>query len=343
MEIYNLINSKAIREHCKKINHKFNTEEIAALIYRCKTISIKEKIKLYNELIKDYPNMEVIDKIDFKHYNSVKDMIKSEIIRVQNLMEMLKKDEADAIYTYNYWCKYNSKSYGIIEGKDEYRDIYKTFNEVQKLINYEIEEDEEKEIISFSIRKRTISKTQKYDIRAEYLLDENRKLKMVNIYNFEDEWLYISNIGLNIPTPFKKGDLLITNSLTPFSEGYILNTYETPFVLDHLCTWNEKIRKLLSKGNFDSSNMQGTGYLSTEEGSIYADNVFDYDSWEYFEGKLEGKDKILKAISSFLKGDIGLELLISAYDVLKNENNREKLRKFSDEGLKLAGIMELKL
>ena len=336
MEIYNLINSKDVGKHCEKINHKFNTEEIAVLIYRCNTISIKEKIKLYNELIKEYPNMKLIDRIDFKHYNSVKDMIKSEITRLQTLTKMLKKDEADAIYTYNYWCKYKTKNYGIIEGKDEYRDIYKTFKEVQKLINNEIKEDEEREIINFSIRKRTTSKTQKYDIRAEYLLDENRKLKMVNIYNFEDECLYISNIGLNIPTPFKKGDLLITNSLTPFSEGYILNTYEAPFVLEHLCTWNEKIRKLLSKGKIDSSNMQGTGYLSTEEGSIYADNVFDYDSWEYFEGELEGKDKILKAISSFLKGDIGLDLLISAYDLLKNENNREKLCKFSE-------IMELKL
>ena len=316
MEVYNLINSKAIREHCKKIKHQFNTEEIAVLIYRCKTISIKEKIKLYNELIKNYPNMELIKRVDLKNYNSVKDMVKSEITRLQTLTQMLKKDEIEAIYTYNYWCKYNTQNYGIIEGKEEYRDIYKTFKEVQKLIDDTIKEDEKKEIISFSIRKRTTSKTQKYDIRAEYILDENRKLKMVNIYNFEDEWLYISNIGINIPTPFKKGDLLITNSLSPFSEGYILKNEEVPFVLKHLCTWNEKIQKMLSKGSFDSSNMRAVGYLLTYEGSIYTDDVFDYDSWEYFEGELEGKDKILKEISSFLKGDIDLEVLINVYDRL---------------------------
>ena len=129
MDIYNLINSKAIQEHCRKIGHKFNTEELTVLIYRNKKMSVEDKI-------------------------------------------------------------------------NEFRDIYKDFKEVQKLIEKEIKEDTEDNIISFCITKRTLSK--KYTIRAEYILDENRKLKMVNISNLKSEWLDISNICLNIPTPFKK-------------------------------------------------------------------------------------------------------------------------------------------
>lgn len=201
MDVYNLINSKAIQKHCRKIKHKFNTEEIAVLIYRNKTMSIEEKISAYQELIDKYEDMEVIERINCKYYDSVKDMIRGEIKRIENLVKMLKKDEQDVVYSYNYWCN----SYGrIIDGKNEYRDIYKTFNEVQELINKEIKEDKEKEIISFCITKRTVSKQEKYTIRAEYILTENRNLKMVNIYNFEDEWLDISNICLNIPTPFKR-------------------------------------------------------------------------------------------------------------------------------------------
>ena len=43
----NLINSKAISEHCRKIKHKFNTEELAVLIYRNRTMSIDEKISIF--------------------------------------------------------------------------------------------------------------------------------------------------------------------------------------------------------------------------------------------------------------------------------------------------------
>lgn len=201
-DIYDLINSKAIQEHCRKIQHKFNTEELAVLIYRNKRMSIEEKIHWYEMLMYQYPDMEVIERINCKHYDSVKDMIKGEIARLENLTKILKEDEQDVVYSYNYWC---NNGYGrIIEGKNEYRDIYKTFKEVEDLIHKEIKEDEEKEIISFCITKRTVSKEDKYTIRAEYLLDENRNLKMVNIYDFESEWLDISNICLNIPTPFKK-------------------------------------------------------------------------------------------------------------------------------------------
>lgn len=202
MNTYNLINSKAISEHCRKIKHQFNTEELAVLVYRNKNMSVDEKISSYKELINDYPDMEVIERINCKHYESVKDMIKQEIDRLVNLVEKLHKEEQDVVYSYNYYC---NNCYGkIIEGKDEFRDIYKTFNEVQNLIEKEINEDEEKEIIGFCITKRSISREDKYRIRAEYILDEQRNLKMVNIYNFESEWLDISNICLNIPTPFKK-------------------------------------------------------------------------------------------------------------------------------------------
>ena len=43
MDIYNLINSKAIAEHCRKIKHQFNKEELAVLIYRNKYMSVDEK------------------------------------------------------------------------------------------------------------------------------------------------------------------------------------------------------------------------------------------------------------------------------------------------------------
>ena len=336
-DVYNLINSRAIGDYCRSIKHKFNTEELAVLIYRNKRMSVDEKIKEYNNLIKNYPDMEVIERINCDHYDSVKDMIKEEITRLETLRKKLVEDEQDVVYSYNYYCNCNEK---IVKGKgNEFIDIYKTYDEVSKIINKEIKDDEDKEIVSFVITKRTISKQDGYSIRAEYLLDNNRKLKMVNICKV-GEWLNISNICLNIPTPFKEGDILVATSKTPFSEGYVLEYDKFPFVLEYLITWNDNFSTRLSKGNFDSSDMQGPGDYISEDGSICYDNIFDYDSWEYFEGELKGKDRILKAISSLKKGKIDISLFINAYEEIKKDNIFTYIDYFTDEALKLAGFSE---
>lgn len=335
MDIYNLINSKAISEHCRKIQHQFNTEELAVLIYRNKRMSIDEKISAYQELITDYPDMQVIERINCKHYDSVKDMIKGEIQRLKDLIEKLEKEEKDVIYTYNsFW--YNG--YNIIKGKDEYRDVYTNLKEVMQLIDEDIQDDEDNELLSFRITKRPLTKEDKYEIVAEYLVTENKELKMVNIYDFKSDWLDISNICLNIPTPFKKGDLLVSTSKTPFGEGHILNYDKYPFVLHYLCTWIENFQEHLNKGSYDSSDMQGTGYYISDNG-IILENNHDYDNWEYFEGELKGTEKILKAISSLINNKITVELFVRAYDYIRSEENKRTLTScFTDEGLKLAGL-----
>lgn len=338
MDIYKLINSKAIQEYCRKIKHQFNILELAVLIYRNKRMSIEEKISAYKELIADYSDMKMIKKYRPQNYDTVKAMIKGEIARIENLVNILKADEQDVIYTYNYYCQ-NIYDNGIIEGKYEYRDVYITLKEVKDLIKQDIKEDEEKEILSFAIRKRTISNAKnKYEIRAEYLLDENRNLKLVNIYDFESE-LDISMICLNIPTPFQKGDLLVATTDNPFFAGYILDNKRFPFVLDNLIIWRDNFQEALDRGSYDSSDMQGTAYLVSSEGKIYFDNVFNYDNWEYFEGELQGNERILKSISSLIKGQIGIDLFLQSYDYIKSEN-RILIDAYTKEGLELAGLTE---
>lgn len=86
---YNLINSKAIGNYCRSIKHKFNTEELAVLVYRNNRMTIEEKIEKYTNLISNYPDMEVIERINCKHYDSVKTMIKEEVQRLNALYKKL--------------------------------------------------------------------------------------------------------------------------------------------------------------------------------------------------------------------------------------------------------------
>ena len=191
--------------------------------------------------------------------------------------------------------------------------------------------------ISFRITKKYFDK-RKEKIFADYNV-ENRKAILVNISESNKTFLDINQIFLNIPTPFKKGDILISNNLTMCS--YVESN--DIFVLEYLCTWRKNLERYLANGNYDSSDMIGYGYFFINDNTteFVRDHKWDYDSFEYYDGELTGRDRILKDISSFVKGKIELELFIHAYDVYKTEFKNNMPNFYTDEGLKLAGMTDI--
>lgn len=227
---YNLINSRAIGDYCRSIKHKFNTEELAVLVYRNKRMTIEEKIEKYTDLINNYSDMEVIERINCKHYDSVKTMIKEEIQRLNTVYKELTQDESDSICV---WTEYN-KSTLRYDHNSDMKNTFKTFKETFEDIQNYIEEYDD--TISFQITKKYFNKNK--EIYARYVV-ENKKIKLVNIENNVDI-LDIDQIFLNIPTPFKKGDILVSKSRTMFNYG----DYSDIFVLDYLCTWKEGLEDI---------------------------------------------------------------------------------------------------
>lgn len=327
---YNLINSKAIENYCRNIQHKFNTEELAVLVFRNYKMSINEKIEKYNDLINNYPDMDVIERINCKHYDSVKTMIKEEISRLNILYKKLLQENDNSIYT---WIEYN-KSTLKIEYTRNLEHTFKTYKETLKDVQDYIKEFDD--TISFRIIKKYFDK-RKSDIFADFNV-ENKKTKLINLMENDNDFLDIDQIFLNIPTPFKEGDILVSNNHRIGAWG----DYNKIFVLDYLCTWRENLSKILANGNYDSSDMIGYGYYLSDENSanFIKDIKFDYDSFEYYDGELKGKNRILKAISSFIAGKINLELFIDAYHYFKSDFENKFSNIYIDEGLKLAGFSE---
>ena len=322
---YNLINSRAISDYCRSIKHKFNTEELAVLVYRNLNMSIDEKIAKYNDLIKNYPDMEVIRRSHCNHYDSVKTLIKNEIRRIKTLKNKLIKEEENCIYT---WTEFN-KSTLQYEHYNDIDNTFRTYKEAIKDIQNYIKENDD--TISFNITKKYFGK-RKSKISAYYNV-ENQKFKLINLWRDTEGFINIDQIFLNIPTPFKKGDILISNSTTGNKDIFVLN---------YLCTWRKNLNSLLADGNYDSSDMIGYGYYfrAGDSTTIINDDKWNYDSFEYYEGELIGKNRILKDISSFMKEKIDIELFIRAYDYFKDEYRTEFPCYFTDEGLKLAGLSE---
>lgn len=323
---YNIINSRAISNYCRSIKHKFNTEELAVLVFRNNSMTIEEKIEKYKDLIENYPDMEVIERINCEHYDSVKSMIKEEIQKLEKLYERLIKDETNSICT---WTEHN-KSTLRMEYSSDIKNTFRNYKEAYKSIKEYIEEFDD--TISFYITKKYFDK--KEYIYAQYVV-ENKKIKLINIWDNENVYLDINQIFLNIPTPFKEGDILISKSRPIYNYG----EYNEIFVLDYLCTWRDKLDELLAKGNYDSSDMIGYGYCLCKKDStdFVVDVKWDYDSFEYYDGELIGNNRVLKDISSFIKDKISLELFVHAYDYYKKDNNK-LLDAYTDEGLELAGF-----
>ncbi len=307
LDEYDLINSKAIGDYCRQIEHKFNIEELAVLIYRNQKINIDEKISQYKKLIENYPDMEVKKRIDCRHYDSTKDMIKQEITRLQTLKEVFVQGGEDIVYTFR---EYNKST-----NEWSYSSIKKTFQEIEEQINNYIKEYDD--TYSYEIHKKYLQDDD-LDIVAEYKVI-NKKSILVNIYNNQE--IDIGNIFVKIPTPFKKGDLLVSYCDTPFKSG-ILSTKKQAFVLNKMLTWNENIDKLLARGMYDSSDMIASGYYMCDNNEEFICELkWDYDSFEYFDGKLTGMERILQEISKLIKNEIDIEEFIKMYEKYKNEKN----------------------
>lgn len=328
---YNLINSRAIADYCRSIKHKFNTEELAVLVYRNQNMSIAEKIDKYNDLIKNYPDMEVIERINCKHYNSVKTMIKKEIQRLKILIKKIKQDDENCFYT---WVEYN-KSTQRYEYSNEIEHTCRTYKEVYKNVLEYIKDYDD--TIAFIIIKKYFDK-RKEQIIADYIVKDKNAI-LIDIFERCKSFFDIDQIFLKLPTPFKRGDILICNNPTMKSYG----DKDCIFVLDYLCTWRKNLDYLLADGNYDSSDMIGYGYYLVNEDTteFVRDHKFNYDSFEYYEGELTGRNRILKDISSFITEKIELELFVHAYDVYKTEFKNEMPNFYTDEGLRLAGMSEI--
>ena len=328
---YNLINSRAISDYCREIGHKFNTEELAVLVYRNRRMDIQQKIDKYKDLIENYLDMEVIERINCKHYDSVKTMIQEEIDRLEKLHKELLEDNGNSIYE---WDEYNksTKKWGRY---NDFEEITKTYDETYKKAMDYIDEYDDTWYVKITKK----SFDEKNTVIYAYYSVIDKKMNLYDIVKKDEDFHEsIDQILLNIPTPFKKGDILVVDNTSLRNS----NDDSDVFVLDYLITWNKNIEERMKKGNYDSSDMIGYGYYFTFDHGfeITCDDKWDYDSFEYYEGKLEYRERFLKAISSLLKGKIGIELFLQAYERMKQDTLDGYCEYHTEEGLKLCGFSD---
>ena len=335
MDIYKFINSRDIREHLKNINYNFSSLEAAWLIWRSKHTLLSEKHKAWNSIIKTMPDCEIGKRFNTEPHHSLHVFLQ-ELVSLQNKqIEIVKRSETGTVFSYSLFTP------GDSDWDEETEDLSfefskcldKAVNECKEYYKYCKDIDLRDYMSSCKIR---VKKTWVDSIKRSMVIELNGNGEICEIECYgdmdeqEDNLVYYGFDGMwfAFPTPFKKGDILKGS-----------NYYDEIFVFAELDADSEIRERLMKNG--DCSDMVARGYFQDpDNGKIYYECMHDYMCLEYYRGELSGTKRTLKALSSYLKDEIDIDLYSNAYRTIIEEEHIKLLFPLgiTDEGLMLAGL-----
>ena len=320
MDIYSFIRSNTVAEHCRSIGKTWNTLEMAVIIDRSDR-SIADKHAAWQKLIDHYPDMPAMPNYHKVQFDSTHEVIAKRIEYERQAVKWFKTPEEGATYTYGPHT-WGTRQFTTFEKalanlneqwlKDKELDAYFVERVATELLAGRSQIG-----MPYVRFEKTMPDTDGYELGG--CSDGNGDLYDVWICaNDEDKakWLpnvtrsgelsadnfnFIDNFFIDIPTPFKVGDLLC------YTNG---DTQEI-FILDWFMQDDKRYEKCLRGEYGDGTDMMGNGLLVNDAGHLYWDHVGDYDSYEYYTDELKGKDVLLYYVNLYKAGKIGLVQILN--------------------------------
>lgn len=311
VDILSYVNSNAIRNHLKDIGYSFNSLEAAWLIYNSNRLSYNAKKKAWLELINEMSDCEIPKRMNCLGWDSLHKFLKEYIQIMDVEIEEFQKDDPDGNYVYRYSYLYKDDSCWT----EEYDTIYPTLQICLKNLKEDIADLDETYrpdgtgVIRYRIRKQSLN-DKNYELGIEFnaedevvevLHNSSRSDKAGEIIDESFDGLWF-----DFPTPFTKGDIV----WVPSDSHNIRWDYDGGFVLLGLSTW-DPIE--LIKNSDDNTDMNGYGYFVNTNGTVYHEVMCNYMNLEFYEGPYKLNEKILPALSKFVKGDVEVDFLLCAY------------------------------
>ena len=335
MEICSLVNSKDIGEYLKDINYQFDSLEAAWLIFACRKLNFEKKKKLWLELIASMPDLALPEKMACKSCNSLHDFLKRYIAIIDQEKAEFYKEKQKGEYVYMYSYLYQ----GDGDWTEEYKTIYPSLAQCLEAYKKDVADLDETYspegtgVLRYRLKRQGLEDTG--DVLEIECDAQGNLIDILNNFNRTDEDSNVvvfsfDTLWFDFPTPFKKGDIV----WAPADKNSIRRNNDSVFVLTSLSTW-DATEYIKNKG--DITDMNGRGYFLNPDGTIYYECMFNYMDLEYYNGPYELNEKILPALSKFIKGEIEVDLLLCLYrktlldvaadDVLlKNWYSSEKLK-----------------
>jgi hypothetical protein len=309
MNIYDYLRSRDIAAYCHKINKVWNTHEMAVIIGRSNR-TMTEKHRAWQELIDKYPDMPV-ESLHRMSFASIHKKLAEIMDYEDHVLKLFKKKETDTVYKYSLRINNN------------YLDSEIVFSSYEKALEAVKDSWKRDEVSYINIEKISIDDIKNDKSRINAFFDYNGNLYKLSYYGGNKELgaKLFANINpdeasgdeftekfyIDIPTPFKRGDILIERSS-------ILGQLEKSrvFVHDGLVRDDPKVLKRCLKGIMgDGSDLMGWGFFVGENGILYGDHTDDHDSFEYYKKELKGNQRLLYYTSLYMKDEIRLTELLT--------------------------------
>lgn len=311
MDIYSFVNSKDICEHLRKIKYGFNSLETAWLIYQCKRMTYEEKKVAWRELIDTMPDCEVPARCNCHGWGSLHSFLLKYMEIIDKEVSNFSKDNPGKGYVYMYSFLYKDDVSWI----EEYKTIYDSYEKcIQAYKKIADDLDETYVESGTGVVKYRVKRQHMNDSGFGVELEFNGKGQLMDVWNNSERTEEDSNVidnsfmGLwfSFPTPFEKGDIV----WVPKAEGWINWDCDGGFVLEGLSTWNP--RDIIVESG-DYSDMNGYGLFVNPNGTVYHEVMMNYMDLEFYKGPYKMNERILPALSKYLKGEIPIDLLMCAY------------------------------
>ena len=346
MDISAFINSRDIKKYHRDIGYEYNALEAAWLVYQCNNKTLKQKHEAWQWIIDNMPDMEV------KNYgrcssrfkgDSIHELLK-DYMEMENAFIMAFKDSSGG-----YFYKYRRYSPSVKIG-GAISDFEGFFSSWDKCISHILETEDAEDAVLYRISRRLPDETDDWIIHGSIEIDiAGQILDVSTAYEKEENkrWFYLDTffdeLWFSFPVPFIRGDIVSLKS------RYHPEDHK-PIVIDGIivpCGWDEEEYIKKRKDYGDTSDMNIWGYAADTEWvsgfrGAYREVWDNYMDAEYYRDELKGYNRVLKPISSWLKGEFNdeLDLLLAGYHhIMTDEYLKSTVPVlYTKEGLKLAGF-----
>ena len=322
-KIAKFVNSPDILEYWVENNYleSFTALQLSYIVYNSKNATLSEKHKMWREIIDNCDDMIIDGR--FHHGKSLFHLMKSYMSFQCRQVEEFYKNELGTCYTVRY----------EEPGAQHFYDCSTIYSSPEKALSEELDED----TIYLRVTKEYLDKSDYVSVTFRADKEVMSIFSVGAAYDAEDVVDLFDDFYYSFPLPFRKGDIVTDN------QEYLTYKCSTEvFVIDKILDWDKDYRaKHLKSG--DASDMIAYCYQQYgDEGKIIYDHRHNLLDYSYYRGEVSGSLRTLKTVSSYMKGEIGLELLMIAYRQIVMEEltkrNREDISWFVPEALHASGM-----
>ncbi len=268
-----------------------------ALINHSNTKSLADKHEAYREIIANYPDMEIAERLNHSHIKSFHKSLAAIIEQEKRELDKFLCPEPGAVYQGKV-CIPRIKGYSFGSRWESY--LFSTYaNTLAEVKRREADAPS-------CIKKRYIGITGSMDVKVskDGVITEIYGGGFVpHIKNYETNLL--KSVCIDVPVPFKHGDLVEAENGRGY--GFI-------YVLKDICLNAPKLNARLLVSN-DTNDMTADIFYE-EHGFIHCECMHFYPDLQYCKRALKDEEQILKYVSQYLRNEICLcDLLLAQRNI----------------------------